>query len=84
MIYFIERFNAADLAFQGSVKAVNINNKIYDIVEANKNSDLESISEVIISLDTKTFEKIDARIQTQVEDVLEREFGLQMNTLLLG
>lgn len=83
MIYFIERFRAEDIPFDGSVEACNIDDKIYDIVISNKDTKLIEIAEHVIDENT-TFCKTNPRESQQIAKLLSERFDVHINNLLLG
>lgn len=84
MIYLIERA-ISEMEFDNSVGELQINNKIYDVVVAPRNTGLDSISDHIID-DSQTgmiFAKTDPREKSVVENYITERFG-PMSELLLG
>ena len=83
MLYFIERHN--DIPFDNSIDSCVINEKIYDIIQSNKDYSLERISNHVINDNELglVFEKTDPREQKSIEIFIEKQYG-PMQELLLG
>jgi hypothetical protein len=81
-VYIIKR-EFEEIPFDKTKFSININGKIFDIIEGHKNTPLHQVSDYVIDLDHKVFVKSVMMEESQVKKELEKEYG-EMNTLLYG
>jgi hypothetical protein len=81
-LYIIKR-EFEEIPFDRTKFSININGKLFDVLESNKNTALQSISDYVINLDNMIFEKSTMMEESQIKKEIEKEYG-EMNTLILG
>ena len=82
MLYFIERV-IDDIPFDETFHTCVIKHKMYDIVESNRNTGLDSISEHIFDTGTCTFSKTNPRESNDIKTELKK-LNYTIKELLLG
>jgi len=82
MYYVIERVLTEDIPFDKTWMTFTMNNKIYDIVKARKDTGLDRISDFIVD-DNKVVTKADPRKVTEFKFYFTKATGMDLNELLL-
>jgi len=77
-------FQRMDKPFEGSKYEVQIENKTYDVVPSHKRYAYDSISDMIINVDTLTFDKVSPGKELEYADTIGKQLGIQINQLLMG
>ena len=81
MYYVIER--VTDIPFDNSFKSFKIGSLVFDVVKAQKNTGLDSVSSFIVD-DNNVLYKSDISIESKFKEIFKRDFGIELNELLLG
>jgi len=81
-LYIIQRVGSQP--FDGSKFELFIDSEKYDVVPSNKSYTTEGISDIIINLDTKCFDKVNPGKELQYADTIGKQLGIELNQLLMG
>jgi hypothetical protein len=81
-LYVIKR--EFDIPFDRSLGIVVIDSTVYDIVHGNRNIGLDRISDMVVDLDSRCFEKVYPGKELYYADKLGKQLGIQIDQLLFG
>ena len=79
-LYFMERHGKP---YDGAKFEVIIEDRKYDVIPSNKQYSLGLISDMIVNLTTKGFDKVNPGKELQYADELKKQLGIEVNQLLL-
>ena len=79
-LYIIKR-EFEGIPFDKTKFSININGKLFDVIEGHKNTPLDNISDYVVNLTHKVFEKSALKEESLIQKELEKEYG-EFNTLL--